>query len=302
MRRWPIVSAGVSGVRDNPAVISAVIFDLDGVLMDSEQLWDRARRETVEEHDGHWPSGATAAMQGMSSTEWSAYLRENAGLELPSGQIVESVLDKLVGYYRQGLPLLPGADSAVRRIADHWPVGLASSSNREVIDLVLELSSMSRLFAVTVSSEEVARGKPAPDVYLEAARRLRVEPTRCAAVEDSANGIRSAVSAGMCVIALPNPHYPPGPDALAQADLVLSELDQLTADVIVRACTTQELRIEHRLDEQEIESFPASDPHSDWAGPLEGRPLEGRLPGARLPGARLPGARLPGTGESPSKT
>ena len=283
-------------------VISAVIFDLDGVLMDSEQLWDRARRETVEEHDGHWPPGATEAMQGMSSTEWSAYLREKAGLDLSSDQIVESVLDKLFGYYRQDLPLMPGADSAVRRIADRWPVGLASSSNREIIDLVLELSSMSRFFAVTVSSEEVARGKPAPDVYLEAARRLRVEPSRCAAVEDSANGIQSALSAGMSVIALPNPHYPPSPDALAQADLVLSGLDQLIPEAIIRAGATQELRIEHRLDEQEIQSFPASDPHSDWAGPLEGRPLGARLPGARLPGARLPGARLPGAGESPSKT
>jgi HAD superfamily hydrolase (TIGR01509 family) len=283
-------------------VISAVIFDLDGVLMDSEQLWDRARRETVEEHDGHWPPGATEAMQGMSSTEWSAYLREKAGLDLSSDQIVESVLDKLFGYYRQDLPLMPGADSAVRRIADRWPVGLASSSNREIIDLVLELSSMSRLFAVTVSSEEVARGKPAPDVYLEAARRLRVEPSRCAAVEDSANGIQSALSAGMSVIALPNPHYPPGPDALAQADLVLPGLDQLIPEAIIRAGANQELRIEHRLDEQEIQSFPASDPHSDWAGPLEGRPLGARLPGARLPGARLPGARLPGAGESPSKT
>ena len=269
------------------AVISAVIFDLDGVLLDSEQLWDRARRETVDEQGGHWPPGATEATQGMSSTEWASYLRENAGLSASSDEIVAAVLDKLVGYYRQGLPLLPGAVEAVKRMAGRWPLGLASSSNREVINLVLDLSRMRDLFAVTVSSEEVPRGKPAPDVYLETARRLQVEPSRCVAVEDSANGIRSAVSSGMCVIAIPNWRYPPGADVLATADLVLPNLDELTADAVMQADAVPELRIEERLDEQEIQSFPASDPHSDWAGPVE-RPFVA--------------ARLRGLGESPPKT
>jgi HAD superfamily hydrolase (TIGR01509 family) len=248
-------------------MIDAVIFDLDGVLMDSEQLWDRARREVVADNDGDWPTGATEEMQGMSSPEWSAYLKERAGLHLTTNQIVETVLEKLLEQYRERLPLLPGAVDAVRRMADRWPVGLASSSNREVIDRFLELASLVDAFAATVSSEEVPRGKPAPDVYLETARRLNVPASNCAAVEDSSNGIRSASSAAMCVLAVPNPHYPPGPDAIARSDLVLSRLDELTAETVREADQNRRLRAEDRIDEEEIESFPASDAHSDWAGP-----------------------------------
>ena len=264
-----------------------MIFDLDGVLLDSEQLWDRARRDTVDEQHGHWPLGATEAMQGMSSTEWASYLKENADLSLSNDEIIAAVVGKLLGYYRQGLPLIPGAVEAVKRVAGRWPLGLASSSNREVIDLVLDLSAMRPLFAVTVSSEEVPRGKPAPDVYLETARRLRVEPSRCAAAEDSANGIRSAVSSGMCVIVIPNHRYPPGADVLGTADLLLPNLDELSPEAVIRADGAHEFRIEERLDEQEIQSFPASDPHSDWAGPVEGR---------------FAAARLRGLGESPPNT
>lgn len=254
-------------VRDNPEVIDAVIFDLDGVIMDSEQLWDEARRETVEEYHGIWPEGATRAMQGMSSKEWAAYLRDRAGVDLSTDEIVACVLQKLLAFYRGGLPLIPGAVAAVQRISQTWPLGLASSSNREVIDTVLELSGLVDRFAATVSSEEVARGKPAPDVYLEAARRLGVPSSKCAAVEDSANGIRSASTASTCVIAVPNPHYPPDGQALSRADVVLSGLDELTAETIARADQHRNARKEDRIDEAEVESFPASDPHSDWAGP-----------------------------------
>jgi HAD superfamily hydrolase (TIGR01509 family) len=137
---------------------------------------------------------------------------------------------RLQAIYREQLPLLPGAVEAVDRLAARWPLAVASSSNRELIDLVLELSGLESHFRVTVSSEEVARGKPAPDVYLEAARRLGVEPGRCAAIEDSENGIRSAKAAGMCVLAIPNPQFPPADEALSQADDVLQSLDELTPE------------------------------------------------------------------------
>jgi HAD superfamily hydrolase (TIGR01509 family) len=254
-------------VRDNPLVIDAVIFDLDGVLIDSEQLWDQARRETVAEHAGQWPPDATRAMQGMSSKEWSEYLKEHADLDLSTDQIIASVIDQLLRHYRQDLPLSPGAVGAVRRISKHWPIGLASSSNREVIDEVLRMAGLAADFAATVSSEEVPRGKPAPDVYFEAARRLGALPSYCAAVEDSRNGILSAASAAMCVLVLPNPHYPPPRAAVDVAALVLSSLDELTPETVVRADRTRQQRIEERVDEAEIESFPASDPHADWAGP-----------------------------------
>ena len=249
-------------------MIEAAIFDLDGVLMDSEPLWDQARRTVVAEHGGHWQPGATDAMQGMSSSEWAGYLQQALGVNADRDQIVRFVLDRLLESYDDGLPLLPGAQEAVARLAARWPLGLASSSNRIVIDRVLRQAGLAGLFQSTVSSEEVARGKPAPDVYLEAARRLDVAPSHCCAIEDSANGIRSALAAGMIVVAIPNQQFPPPPEVLARAGLVLSGLGQLNTDTLVSADeSSHRARVERRLDEEEDESFPASDPHADWAGP-----------------------------------
>jgi HAD superfamily hydrolase (TIGR01509 family) len=207
--------------------VTAVVFDLDGVLVDSEQLWDRARRELVEERGGVWHEDATRAMMGMSSPEWSRYLHDELQVDLEPAEISAAVVAKLEQLYREQLPLLPGARAAVLALAQRWPLGLASSANREVIDLVLELAELGDLFAATVSSEEVPRGKPAPDVYLEAARRLGVAPTDCAAVEDSTNGLRAAAAAGMRIIALPNRTFPPAEDALQLADVVIGSLDEL---------------------------------------------------------------------------
>jgi HAD superfamily hydrolase (TIGR01509 family) len=197
------------------------------VLVDSEQLWDRARRELVEERGGVWHEDATRAMMGMSSPEWSRYLHDELQVDLEPAEISAAVVAKLEQLYREQLPLLPGARAAVLALAQRWPLGLASSANREVIDLVLELAELEDSFAATVSSEEVPRGKPAPDVYLEAARRLGVAPTDCAAVEDSTNGLRAAAAAGMRIIALPNRAFPPAEDALQLADVVIGSLDEL---------------------------------------------------------------------------
>jgi len=213
-------------------VIAGVIFDLDGVLLDSEGAWDTARRELVAERGGTWSESATRDMLGMSSPEWSRYLAEELGVGMAPEAISERVLGRVLAMYEDRLPLLPGAIEAVERVAGRWPLGLATSSNREAIDLVLERSGLDRLFEVSVSSEEVARGKPAPDVYSEAARRLRVTATDCVAVEDSENGIRSAVAAGMRVVAVPNPEFSPARDAIAAADRVLGSLAELGPDLI----------------------------------------------------------------------
>jgi HAD superfamily hydrolase (TIGR01509 family) len=157
------------------------------------------------------------------------------GLPEPPEEISAEVVRRMGEHYRDELPLLPGALCAVERLAARWPLGLASSSNRPLIDLVLDVSGLARYFRATVSSEEVARGKPAPDVFLEAARRLAVAPERCAVVEDSANGIRAGRAAGMLVVAIPNPHFPPDDDALAAADVVLDSLEELTPRVFESA-------------------------------------------------------------------
>jgi HAD superfamily hydrolase (TIGR01509 family) len=211
-------------------VTAAVIFDLDGVLLDSEQVWNQAKEELVRERGGRWLDRAPRDMMGMSSPEWSAYLRDELGVDLEPGEISDDVVARVERIYRDELPMLGGAAEAVERLAERWPLGLASSSNREIIDLFIELSGLAGRFAVTISSEEVARGKPAPDVYLEAALRLGVEPASCVAIEDSENGIRAARAAGMAVLALPNPHYPPDPEALAEADEVLGSLHELTPE------------------------------------------------------------------------
>jgi HAD superfamily hydrolase (TIGR01509 family) len=213
-------------------MIGAVVFDLDGVILDSEQLWDEVREQLARERGGKWTDRAQADMMGMSSTEWSRYMHDVVGLRETPEEINREVVRRMLERYTERLPLIDGAVDAVQRIAARWPLGLASSSNRELINRALELSGLAPLFRATVSSEEVARGKPAPDVYLEAARRLGVTATNCAAVEDSANGILSAQAAGTRVIAIPNSRYPPDEEALAAADVVLRSLRELTPDVV----------------------------------------------------------------------
>jgi HAD superfamily hydrolase (TIGR01509 family) len=213
-------------------VPDAVIFDLDGVLIDSEVRWNQAKEALVRDSGGEWREEAARAMLGMSSPEWSVYLRDSLGVPMEPGAISRDVVRRMEDGYRRELPLLPGATDAVRALGGRWPLGLASSSNRELIDLVLELAGIADAFRVTVSSEEVARGKPAPDVYLDTTRRLGVDPARCVAIEDSSNGLRAAAAAGMAVIAVPNPHYPPDEDALALAAAAVAVVGEVTPELV----------------------------------------------------------------------
>jgi HAD superfamily hydrolase (TIGR01509 family) len=210
----------------------AVVFDLDGVLMDSEQLWNEAKEALVREAGGRWREEAPAVMMGMSSPEWSAYLHDDLGVPMDVEAINLDVVRRMKEGYRRELPLLPGADKAVRTLAAHWPLALASSSNREIIDLSLELAGFVEFFRVSVSSEEVERGKPAPDVYLKAAHGLGVDPSECVAIEDSSNGLRAAAAAGMAVLAVPNSHYPPDRDALSLAAAAVATVGEITPELI----------------------------------------------------------------------
>jgi HAD superfamily hydrolase (TIGR01509 family) len=211
----------------------AVVFDLDGVLVDSEGIWESARRALVEEHGLAYPAGTTRAIMGMSAPEWAHYLHVTLGVPLREETINTDIVARVAAAYRAHLPLLDGAVASVRALSGRLPLAVASSSNRVLIELVLELAEIRDAFSVIVSSEEVARGKPAPDVYLRAAELLQIPPDRCAAIEDSTNGIRSAHEAGMFVIALPNPHFPPSSEALNLADAVVAGLGEV-APVILR--------------------------------------------------------------------
>jgi HAD superfamily hydrolase (TIGR01509 family) len=213
-------------------VIEAVVFDMDGVIVDSEQVWDDVRERYTRDAGGTYTSSATRDMMGMSSVEWSRYMADTLGVPGTPEEINAAIVALMLERYGEAPPLIPGAVDAVRRIEARWPLAIASSSNPELIEVVLRAAGLEDAFPVAVSSQEVPRGKPAPDVYLEAARRLGVGAPRCAAVEDSHNGIRSAKAAGMRVLAVPNSHFPPDVEAMRQADVVLGTVAELTAELV----------------------------------------------------------------------
>jgi HAD superfamily hydrolase (TIGR01509 family) len=212
--------------------IEAVVFDLDGVLVDSDHIWHEVREGLARERGGHWTDRAEPDMMGMSSTEWSQYLHDVVGLPEPPQELSDEVVRRMLDHYEVDLPLIEGAAETVRRLSASFRLAVASSSNRKLINGVLEAAGIADRFEATVSSEEVARGKPSPDVYLEAAKRLALEPRECAAVEDSTNGVRAARAAGMRVLAIPNRRYPPSADALGLADEVVDSVADLTPDLI----------------------------------------------------------------------
>jgi HAD superfamily hydrolase (TIGR01509 family) len=213
-------------------VIDAVVFDMDGVLVDSEHVWDEVREQYAIASGGTYSERATRDMMGMSSVEWSRYMAETLGVPGTPEEINDAIVQRMLERYGDAPPLLPGAVDAARRLGERWPLAIASSSNPELIEVVLRAARLAELFRVAVSSQEVARGKPAPDVYLEAAARLGVERSHCAAVEDSHNGIRSAKAAGMRVVVFPNIHFPPDDEAIAMGDAVISSLDELTVELV----------------------------------------------------------------------
>ena len=213
-------------------MINAVVFDLDGVLIDYEPVWEEVRRHVVAEHGGQWAPDSQRRLMGMSTAEWAAYLTTELGVRLPPDRVASVVIEQMAARYREHLPLLPAAVPAVRRLAEHWPLGLASSAPASLIETVLAAADLRNCFGVVMSTEQVPRGKPAPDIYLAVAQRLAFAPAECAAIEDSSNGLRSAAAAGLAVIAVPHPRYPPDPAALAQARLVLKDLSELTIGAV----------------------------------------------------------------------
>jgi HAD superfamily hydrolase (TIGR01509 family) len=212
--------------------IEAVVFDLDGVLVDSDHIWHEVREGLARERGGRWTDHSEADMMGMSSTEWSQYLHDVVGLPEAPQELNDEVVRRMLARYEVELPLIDGAAETVQRLASSFRLAVASSSNRELIDGVLAAAGLAEHFEVTVSSEEVARGKPSPDVYLEAANRLGLDPAACAAIEDSANGIRAAHAAGMRVVAIPNRRYPPAADALGLADEVVDSVAELSPALV----------------------------------------------------------------------
>ncbi|MEU4565692.1 HAD family phosphatase [Micromonospora sp. NPDC023956] len=210
----------------------AVVFDLDGVIVDSEPVWEEVRRAYVATHGGAWQPDTQRRLMGMSTGEWSRHLSDDLGVDRTAEQVAAEVVGEMARRYAERVPLIDGADDVVRRLAARWPLGLASSSPTRLIAAALAATGLSDTFGATLSTEETAHGKPAPDVYLAVAARLGVEPGRCVAVEDSSNGVRSAAAAGMRVVAVPHGAYPLDPDAERLAAVVLPSIAALTPDVV----------------------------------------------------------------------
>jgi HAD superfamily hydrolase (TIGR01509 family) len=208
-------------------MIEAVAFDLDGTLIESEKVWEAARREVTESAGDRWRDDAQPSMMGLSTPEWITYMQEELGVALEANEIRKRVLERIKASYREQLPLVEGAEDSVRRLAGRWPLAVASSSPRELIELVLELAGLGECFDVVISSEEVRRGKPAPDVYLRACELLGSAPSHTVAIEDSGAGVRSAVAAGMPVVQIPGTEFPPDSAVLEEADLVLDSIKEL---------------------------------------------------------------------------
>lgn len=209
------------------------MFDMDGVLVETESLWDEVRHGLVRDWGGAYPQGTARAIMGMSSTEWSAYLERELGVPRPAREISAEVVRRLRIRFAEELPVIPGAVEAVHALSEAgFAIGLASSSNRELIDDMLERTGLAATIRVSVSSEEVARGKPAPDVYLAATAALGCTPPTCVAVEDSSNGLRAAHAAGLRVIAVPNRDFPPAAEAVALADAVVTTTAEVTPELV----------------------------------------------------------------------
>ncbi|MFF5176604.1 HAD family hydrolase [Micromonospora sp. NPDC000316] len=213
-------------------VVDAVVFDLDGVIVDSEPVWEEVRRAYVAEHGGTWQPDTQRRLMGMSTGEWADYLSGELGVERTAEQVADEVVREMAQRYREHVPLIDGADEVVRRLAARWPLGLASSSPTRLIAAALEATGLTDAFVATLSTEETERGKPAPDVYLAVAQRLGVDAARCAAVEDSSNGVRSAAAAGMRVVAVPHGSYPLDPDAAGLAAVTLGSVGELTPELV----------------------------------------------------------------------
>ncbi|MDH6464905.1 HAD superfamily hydrolase (TIGR01509 family) [Micromonospora sp. A200] len=212
--------------------MDAVVFDLDGVIVDSEPVWEEVRRAYVAAHSGTWQPDTQRRLMGMSTGEWADYLSGELGVDRDAGQVATEVVEEMTRRYARHVPLIGDADRVVRGVAARWPLGLASSSPTRLIAAALTAMDLTDAFRVTLSTEETARGKPAPDVYLAVADRLGIDPARCVAVEDSSNGVRSAAAAGMRVVAIPHGSYPLDPDAAALAAVVLSSVHDLTPDLV----------------------------------------------------------------------
>jgi len=212
--------------------LQAIIFDMDGLLVDSEPCWEQARRNMAAEYGRDWTADDQRHVMGVSTATWANYMIERLGLKMTPQALIERIVSDMQAVYRRQIPFMPGAIQAVRLAASHYPTGLASGSERRLIETVVNDAALLGQFQAVVCSDKLARGKPAPDIYLETARQLGLSPEACLCVEDSSNGILAGKAAGMKVIAVPDGRFQPNREVIRQADIVLKSLDEFSIEQI----------------------------------------------------------------------
>ena len=214
--------------------IEAIIYDMDGVLVDSEVYWDKSRVEFASDRGKVWSDDFQRLAMGRSTVGWATVMQEQLGLDETIDDIIAEMKARVIAHYEERMPTRPGALESVALMQRHFRVGLASGSPTEIIKAVLSITGLDQIFEVMIYGDEVARGKPAPDIYLEALKVLGVSPANSLGIEDSANGLRSLKAAGMFAVAAPSPGYPLPDDVLALADAHITTLEAFSPDLVRR--------------------------------------------------------------------
>ena len=213
-------------------MVKAVIFDLDGLLVDSEPVWFHVRTEMFQRFRIAWTTQDQKALMGKNTQAWIDYVYEKLGGKLSRDEVTNQTLDGMIRSYQTGhVRLMPGAQKAIEYCSSIATLGLASGSPKVLIDAALESNGWKGVFKEVLSSDEVPHGKPAPDVYLEVMKRLGMKPRECVVVEDSGSGILAGRASGAKVIAVPNKELMPPSEALANADKIIESLDDIALGI-----------------------------------------------------------------------
>ena len=212
--------------------IEAIIFDMDGVLVDSEVYWDKSRVEFAKDRGKTWTDEFQRLAMGRSTVGWAQVMQEKLQLDESIDEIIAEMKARVIAHYEKRMPTRPGAIESVHHMKQHYRVGLASGSPTEIIKAVMRITGLDQVFEVMVYGDGIARGKPAPDIYLEAMAQLGVTAPVTVGIEDSANGLRSLKAAGILAVAAPSPDYPLPADILALGDAHISTLADFNIDLI----------------------------------------------------------------------
>ena len=213
-------------------MIEAVIFDMDGVLVDSEVYWAKSREEFAQDMGKVWTDDDQRLAMGQSTIGWAKVMKERLQPEMTVDEIIIDMKKRVIAHYEERMPTRPGALEAVKLASKHYRVGLASGSPTEIIKSVLSLTGLDQIFEIMIYGDDIPNGKPAPDIYIEAMKQLGVNPAVTIGIEDSANGIRALKAAGMYAIAAPSPGFPLPVEIVEMSDAIIHSMEDFSTQLV----------------------------------------------------------------------